>query len=114
MSPPRYGFHEVVLNGPEPGDPLWRTRTRYAILSHSEILLLQYRCYYGLFRDVFREQITFCFENLTVFVDVADTKRYVTRDASWKRAVVIEKQLTHEYFYFYVTNNKNKFWKMFE
>lgn len=40
---------------------------RYAILSHREISILGwYRCGYGLFRDVFSEQITFCFGNLTV------------------------------------------------
>lgn len=40
---------------------------RYAILSHREISTLGwYRCGYGLFRDVFSEQITFCFGNLTV------------------------------------------------
>lgn len=59
-------FHEAVSDGPE-NPETHCDGLRYAILSHREISLLRwYRCGYGLFRDVFGEQITFCFGNLTV------------------------------------------------
>lgn len=73
---------------------------RYAILSHREISTLGwYRCGYGLFRDVFSEQITFCFGNLTVpltwprvFVSIAGgyLSRLIgsTSKGGWKKIFV--------------------------
>lgn len=65
MSPSRYGFHEVVSE---------RSRTqRPTVTDHGRVMRSypvarshRYRCGYSLFRNVFSEQITFCFENLTV------------------------------------------------
>lgn len=63
-----------------------------------------YRCHYGLFRNVFSEQITFCFENLTVFVNVAihsDTRLVTPRED----VVDTEKLLTRKYLYPHVASN---------
>lgn len=94
MSPSRYASTKQfrTISNPEThcdGDP----EPRYAILSRGRSG--RYRCGYGLFRDVFGEQITFCFGNLTVPHDaVPIQQRRLT--LSPRKNAVTEKQLTCE------------------